>query len=186
MKSKWYKRLLSLGAVVLGVLVDFLTKLLAISRLKGEDPVPLVRGVLRFSYVENPGAAWGMLADHRWVFMVFSVIAIVVIVIYLVRRDPPFTLFLSLSLILSGGIGNMIDRTFRGVVVDFIEFYLFPFPVFNVADCLVVVGAGLLVFWLIRDTVREQKEKKKKDPANESARVEDEKREEPPRRGDEK
>ena len=177
MKSKWYKRLLSLGAVVLGVLVDFLTKLLAISRLKGEDPVPLVRGVLRFSYVENPG---------RWVFMVFSVVAIVLIVIYLVRRDPPLTLFLSLSLILSGGIGNMIDRTFRGVVVDFIEFYLFPFPVFNVADCLVVVGAGLLVFWLIRDTVREQKEKKKKDPVNESARVEDEKREEPPRRGDEK
>ena len=92
MNSKWYKRLLSLGAVVLGVLVDFLTKLLAISRLKGEDPVPLVRGVLRFSYVENPGAAWGMLADHRWVFMVFSVIAIVLIVIYLVRRDPPLTL----------------------------------------------------------------------------------------------
>jgi len=185
MNSKWYKRLLSLGAVVLGVLVDFLTKLLAISQLKGqEDSVPFVRGVLRFTYEENRGAAFGILANHRWVFMVFSVIAIVLIVIYLVRRDPPLTLFLSLSLILSGGIGNMIDRTFRGFVVDFIEFYLFSFPVFNVADCLVVVGAGLLVFWLIRDTVREQK--KKKNAESEYVPVEDENGEESPRPGDEK
>ena len=160
MKSKWGKRLLSLGAVILGVLIDALTKLLAISRLKGESPVKLIPGVLRFSYVENPGAAWGMFANHRWVFMLFSAVAIVAIVIYLIRRDPPFLLCLSLSLILAGGVGNMIDRTFRGVVVDMIEFYLFPFPVFNVADCLVVVGAGLLVFWLIRDTVVEQKRKK--------------------------
>ena len=68
----------------------------------------------------------------------------------------------------------MIDRTFRGVVVDFIEFYLFPFPVFNVADCLVVVGAGLLILWLIRDTVREQKKKK------ENAKTEETDREDQP------
>ena len=169
MKSKWFKRLLSLGAVILGVLIDALTKNLAVKHLKGEDPIPLWRGVLRFSYVENPGAAWGMLANHRWVFMLFSALAIVVIVIYLIRRDPPLSLFLSLSLILAGGIGNMIDRTFRRYVVDFIEFYpfefpvfnvRFEFPVFNVADCLVVVGSGLLVFWLISDTSRERKKKK--------------------------
>ncbi|MBR4335558.1 MAG: signal peptidase II [Clostridia bacterium] len=170
MTSKWGKRLLSLGAVALGILADYLTKLLAVARLKGEDPVPFLRGVLRFSYVENPGAAWGMLANHRWVFMVFSAVAIAAIVVYLVRRDPPLLLCVSLSLILSGGIGNMIDRTFRGVVVDFIEFYLFPFPVFNVADCLVVVGAGLLILWLIRDTVREQKKKKENAKTEETDR----------------
>ena len=159
MKSKWSKRLLSLGAVVLGVLTDYITKLLAVSHLKGEDPVPLIRGILRFSYVENPGAAWGMFSDHRWVFMVFSAVAIAAIAVYLIRRDPPLSLCISLSLILSGGIGNMIDRTFRGVVVDFIEFYLFEFPVFNVADCLVVIGSGLLIVWLIADTVREKKKK---------------------------
>lgn len=161
MKTKWGKRLLSLGVLVLGVLADALTKLLAVRRLKGEDPVPFIRGILRFSYVENPGAAWGILADHRWVFMLFSALAIAVIVIYLIRRDPPLSLFLALSLVLSGGIGNMIDRTFRGAVVDFIEFRLFEFPVFNVADCLVVVGAGLLVIWLIADTVRERKKKER-------------------------
>ena len=160
MNSKWSKRLLSLGAVVLGVLADYFTKLIAVSRLKGEDPVPLIRGILRFSYVENPGAAWGMLANHRWVFMVFSVLAIAAIAVYLIRRDPPILLCVSLSLILSGGIGNMIDRTFRGAVVDFIEFYLFEFPVFNVADCLVVIGSGLLIVWLIVDTVREKKKAK--------------------------
>lgn len=160
MNSKWSKRLLSLGTVVLGVLADYFTKLIAVSRLKGEDPVPLIRGILRFSYVENPGAAWGMLANHRWVFMVFSVLAIAAIAVYLIRRDPPILLCVSLSLILSGGIGNMIDRTFRGAVVDFIEFYLFEFPVFNVADCLVVIGSGLLIVWLIVDTVREKKKAK--------------------------
>ena len=159
MNSKWSKRLLSLGAVIVGILADFFTKRLAVSHLKGEAPVPLIRGILRFSYVENPGAAWGMFANHRWVFMVFSVLAIAAIAFYLIRRDPPVLLCLSLSLILSGGIGNMIDRTFRGVVVDFIEFYLFEFPVFNVADCLVVIGAGLLIVWLIVDTVREKKKK---------------------------
>ena len=81
MKSKWSKRLLSLGAVVLGVLADYFTKLIAVSRLKGEDPVPLIRGILRFSYVENRGAAWGMLSDHRWVFMLFSAVAIVVVLL---------------------------------------------------------------------------------------------------------
>lgn len=160
--NKWFKRLLSLGAVIVGVLADYFTKLLAVSRLQGEDPVPLWRGVLRFSYVENRGAAWGMLENHRWVFMLFSALAIVVIVIYLIRRDPPLSLFLSLSLILSGGIGNMIDRTFRGYVVDFIEFYLFEFPVFNLADCFVVVGAGLLVIRLIADTVQEKKARDEK------------------------
>lgn len=160
--NKWFKRLLSLGAVIVGVLADYFTKLLAVSRLQGEDPVPLWRGVLRFSYVENRGAAWGMLENHRWVFMLFSALAIVVIVIYLIRRDPPLSLFLSLSLILSGGVGNMIDRTFRGYVVDFIEFYLFEFPVFNLADCFVVVGAGLLVIRLIADTVQEKKARDEK------------------------
>ncbi len=160
--NKWFKRLLSLGAVIVGVLADYFTKLLAVSRLQGEDPVPLWRGVLRFSYVENRGAAWGMLENHRWVFMFFSALAIVVIVIYLIRRDPPLSLFLSLSLILSGGVGNMIDRTFRGYVVDFIEFYLFEFPVFNLADCFVVVGAGLLVIRLIADTVQEKKARDEK------------------------
>ncbi len=159
MNSKWSKRLLSLGAVIVGVLADFFTKRLAVTYLKGEAPIPLIRGIPRFSYVENPGAAWGMFANHRWVFMVFSVLAIAVIAFYLIRRDPPVLLCLSLSMILSGGIGNMIDRTFRGVVVDFIEFYLFEFPVFNVADCLVVIGAGLLIVWLIVDTVREKKKK---------------------------
>ena len=165
MKSKWVKRLLLLGIVVLGVLADYFTKLIAVNHLKGEDPVPLIRGILRFSYVENPGAAWGMLANHRWVFMVFSALAIAVIAVYLIKRDPPLLLCVSLSLILSGGIGNMIDRTFRGAVVDFIEFHLFEFPVFNVADCLVVIGSGLLIVWLILDTVREKKKEKPSEDA---------------------
>ena len=160
MKSKALKYTVSLAAVLLGVFFDWLTKFLAIKHLLGNPSVPIWRGVLQLTYVENRGSAFGMFSDRRWVFMVFSVVAIVAIAVYLVKRNPPFPMFIALSLILSGGIGNMIDRTVRGYVVDFVDFCLIHFAVFNFADTLVCVGAGLLVLILILDTVKERKAEK--------------------------
>ena len=157
MKSKTLKRIVSLAAVLVGVFFDWLTKILAIKYLLGNPSVPIWRGVLQLTYVENRGSAFGMFSDRRWVFMVFSVVAIVAIAVYLVKRDPPLLTCVALSLILSGGIGNMIDRIVRGYVVDFVDFCLIHFAVFNFADTLVCVGAGLLVLILILDTVKERK-----------------------------
>ena len=156
-------RILYAGIILLGIALDQLTKQLAAHLLTRVMTVPLIKGVLHLTYVENRGAAWGMLANHRWVFMLFSTIAILAIGAYLFRgisylsdkREdgsyPPIPSFggIALALIVSGGIGNMIDRIALGYVVDFIDFRLINFPVFNGADCFVTVGAFMLALYLI-------------------------------------
>lgn len=166
---------LILIAVIVGVIgLDQLTKWLAVVNLQGEPSFPLWRDVLHFTYAENTGMAFGMLKDHRWVFMVFSTIAIVALAVYLFRFRPESRwMQISMAFIIGGGIGNMIDRIFLGYVVDFIDFTLINFAVFNVADSFVCVGAGMMILYLIIDLVREIKlEKAKKAEEQSNADVE--------------
>lgn len=146
-------------AVILGGIgIDQLSKLLAVKLLAPVGSVPIWSGVLHLTYVENKGAAFGMLADHRWVFMTVSSIAIIGIALYLYSGRSTGKLFTSaLMLIVSGGIGNMIDRLALGYVVDFIDFALIDFAVFNIADSFVCVGAGILILSLVLDIVSETK-----------------------------
>ena len=168
--------------IVAAILLDQLTKWLITANMNVGDTLVLIPKVLRFTYVQNEGAAFGMLSEHRWVFMVISTVAIVAMFIYLWKFRPESKLAcVALSLIVSGGIGNMIDRIFRsGVnakgevyyyVVDFIDFYAFPtlwMWVFNVADSCVCVGGALLALWCIVELIREMK-KGKKAPAEATA-----------------
>ena len=112
-------------AVILGgIFIDWLTKFLAVKLLMplGES-VPIISGVLQLTYVENTGAAFGMLKNHRWVFIAVSTLAIIGIGLFLYLGHAPSRLgAIALSMIVSGGIGNMIDRICLGYVVDFIDF----------------------------------------------------------------
>ena len=150
------------SAVILGgVALDQLTKLLSVLFLKNIDTFPLIRGVLHLTYVENRGAAFGMLANDRWVFLTVSTLTIIVVgaLLYFGHIEGlPYGI--ALSMILSGGIGNMIDRVALGYVVDFIDFRLINFAVFNGADSFICVGAGLMILLLVRDIIRESREKK--------------------------
>ena len=104
------------------------------------------RSILRI----DPGAAFGMMKNSRWIFLVISFVAIIGIIIYLIKFAPKNRLCqLSLAFILGGGIGNMIDRLALGYVVDFIDFRLINFAVFNVADSFVCVGAALLIVYVL-------------------------------------
>ena len=147
-------------AIIFGsVALDQFTKYLTVTYLQPEGAagsIHLWEDVLHLTYVKNPGAAWGMLADHRWVFMTFSTVAIIGLGIYLFgfSKDQKWAK-ISLAMIIGGGIGNMIDRIWLGYVVDFIDFTLINFPVFNVADSFVTVGAGMLMAYLIRDFILE-------------------------------
>ena len=158
--------MLAFFAIVFGVIyIDQLSKWLTVIFLKGEDSFYLINNVLRFSYVENRGAAFGMLADSRWVFLVISGVMIVVITVYMFKYRPKNKwAYVSCAFIVGGGIGNMIDRIFLGYVIDFIDFCAFPkiwHYVFNVADSFVCVGAGILMVYLVISTFKEAKEEKR-------------------------
>ncbi len=161
------------------VLLDQLSKWIAVVCLQGQPSVPLWRDVLHLTFHTNKGAAWGMLADRRWVFMLFSTVAIIGILYYVLRYRPKNKLILvSLSLIVGGGIGNMIDRTILGYVIDFIDFTLIDFPIFNIADSCVCVGAGLMILYLVMDIIKESKQKKAPAAGAEQTEAEKEKSEE--------
>ena len=162
------------------VFADQLTKWLAVILLKGEGSFPLWKGVFHFTYVENTGSAFGMLKDARWVFMSLSVVLIVGLLAFFVYYYKKITPLMRLAciMIVAGGIGNMIDRVLVGYVVDFFDFTLIDFAVFNVADSFVCVGAGLFILWYILDSVKEYKESKKAKLSPSSGEVENAKKEE--------
>ena len=167
--------ILILVGVIVGVVgLDQLTKYLALTRLDEAVSVPWIRGVVHFTLVYNDGAAFGMLSDHRWVFMAFSSIAIVGLGVYLFRFcKSDMWIKVALAMVIGGGIGNMIDRIAVGSVVDFIElpFLWLPvlkmyFPIFNVADSFVTVGVVILMVCLIRMQVLEAREERSEKQKN--------------------
>ena len=146
-----------------GIILDQLTKWLSVKFLTLVDTVPLIKGVLHLTYVENTGAAFGMLKDHRWVFILISTVTIVAFLFYLYLGHADTRLYgIAFSMIISGGIGNMIDRIALGYVVDFIDFRLINFAVFNGADSFVCVGAGIMILALILELRRETASEKAK------------------------
>ena len=149
--------------IALGIVIDQLTKILAVHFLKPVSTVPIIKNVIHLTYVENRGAAFGMLTDSRWVFMLVSTVAILGMLFFLYSGMAGSRLYeISVAMIISGGIGNMIDRTLLGYVVDMIDFRLIDFAVFNGADSFVCVGAGILILALILDIVRDAKKEKDK------------------------
>ena len=142
--------ILWIAIAVISVVLDQITKWLAVVNLKGNESVSIIGEVLHFTYVENRGAAFGMMKDARWIFMIISTVAIAALVFYLVKYKPKSYLAVSaIGMIVGGGIGNMIDRVWLGYVVDFIYIKIIDFAVFNVADSFVCVGTALLVIYIL-------------------------------------
>ncbi|MBR6769953.1 MAG: signal peptidase II [Lachnospiraceae bacterium] len=134
---------------VLSVLIylDQAAKLLATEHLKGQAHYSLIPHVLEFAYLENSGAAFGIFFGKQ-TFLIILTGCIMLLLIYkffhIPRGKRYFLLKTSFILIISGGIGNLIDRIYHGYVVDFIYFVLIDFPIFNIADCYVCIGMALL------------------------------------------
>jgi signal peptidase II len=138
------------------VLVDRWTKWLVTQRMTpGESILVIGDNFLRLTYVQNPGIAFGVRLIPRWFLLIFHLLASVVLMIYLyhIRRQSTF-IKIPLSLILGGAIGNVIDRILYGEVTDFIDvdfpdFIMARWPVFNVADSAVTVGITILIAYMI-------------------------------------
>lgn len=150
-KTDRIKNLIFFLAIILMITaVDQLTKSLATDYLKSAPSYKIVDGVFELSYLENDGAAWGMLDNAPWVFKTVSTVTIIAITLYVaLSREISQLTVTALAFIAGGGVGNMIDRIISGYVVDFFNFCLIDFPVFNVADIFVTIGAGLLIIDLL-------------------------------------
>lgn len=150
--KKTTKQFLLYGLILIAsVLLDQLTKSLVIRDLKPIGVRPVLKGIFQLHYVENRGAAFGMMQGQRTFFLLFSTAAILLIFVLLVWERNHISTFLgvSLTMIAGGGIGNQIDRFVNGYVVDFAEVLFVDFAVFNVADCFVTVGSILVLLDLL-------------------------------------
>jgi len=144
--------------VAVVTLFDFITKAYISSTMSLHESFVVIEGFLNITYVRNPGAAFSFLADapamfRSIFFMSVTVLAIVLVLYYIAKSkiEEQFMIF-SLSLILSGALGNLIDRVRFGEVVDFIDVYIssYHWPAFNVADSAITVGAVVMILQLTR------------------------------------
>lgn len=150
-KNRW---MLVLDFLIIFAMTAFdqYTKYLAITYLKGQSAFILIENVLELRYLENRGSAFGMLQNQK-IFILFVGFAFMAVLLFFLFKLPRTARFrivhIALSAVIAGGLGNMIDRFRFDYVVDFISFVLINFPIFNVADCYIVVSSiGLFLLFL--------------------------------------
>lgn len=146
------RRALTLYVIAAGIVAaDRITKVLAERHLPGH-PVELIPGVLDLRYTTNPGGAFGLFGGIPWLFVSIS-LGVIAVIVFASRRVPAMTAAVGLGLVLGGALGNMIDRAIRGPgfsgeVVDFVDLHIWP--VFNLADSAIVIGAAILLITGLR------------------------------------
>lgn len=147
------------GLIAAAVLaLDQLTKYIVESGMRLHESIPVVGGLFSITYVRNPGAAFGFLAEShpmfRTVFFIGITVAAIVLIFYYIRKYASDDVLptVSLALIMGGAVGNLIDRVRFGEVIDFLDFYIGPhhWPAFNVADSAISIGAVLLLVQMLR------------------------------------
>ena len=150
--------------IILSILlagIDQLIKYLVVANIKPISTFEVIPGLFSLTYVENRGAAFGMLSNARWIFILFTLVIIALIIFALFKYRVNSKLFnVAVVLIVGGGIGNLIDRIFYGFVVDYLSVSFFP-PVCNFADYCITVGAALMVIYLLFFSSWFSKDKKK-------------------------
>lgn len=149
------------GIAVLGA--DQYTKYFISTNFQLGEGTDFLKGFIDIQYIHNTGGAWGILSGNTIILLLMTIFVMGLLIFFLIKvGNKSKLLFWAITLVVSGGIGNLIDRIFReGNVIDFLHFEFFPtFPVFNIADIAVVTGAGFLILYLILDTVKEIKKGK--------------------------
>ena len=137
------------GLILIILLVDFYTKYIVRNDVRFIKGVPLIPNLLNLIYVKNEGAAFSMLSGYRIALIIISSLAIILGIYAITRlyRNNKI-IILAVSMVIAGGIGNLIDRIFFGFVTDMISLSFFP-PVFNVADISVTLGCIILIIHII-------------------------------------
>lgn len=141
--------------IVTSIILDRLTKYLAVKFLAGLPTLPIIKNVIHLTYTRNTGAAFSIFSGKTMYLALFTLVVVVALTFFLISQkkkntDKKMYLY-SIAMMIGGAIGNMIDRFFLGYVVDFIDFTLINFAVFNVADIFITIGGILFCVCLIFD-----------------------------------
>lgn len=171
--------LIALAVSAALVVIDQLSKNYIAAHFAVGQSQPVIDGVFHITYVQNRGAAFGIFQNQPWIFLSITTIVMLVCVSLLIKKTfHSRMMHWALFLVLAGGAGNMIDRLFRvdedggRYVVDFLEARFIDFPVFNIADICVVVGAALIVLYFVIDTIQDfRRARRQKVPALEEERT---------------
>ncbi|SHJ59131.1 signal peptidase II [Clostridium amylolyticum] len=145
-----------MGFIVILILlaIDILTKQWAINVLAKGNDITVIKGFFDLAYLENRGAAFGILQNKVIFLALITSIVILIMVVYLIKYKPESKILkYSFYLIISGAIGNLIDRVRLGFVVDFLQFHykdVYYFPTFNMADTFVVIGTALMILYVVK------------------------------------
>lgn len=148
---------------LLFVVIDQIVKILVISKLALQQSITIINNFFNITYVRNTGAAWSILSGNVLLLIMISVLALVAIYYYLIKdKDLNKIDIVSYSMLIGGIIGNLIDRIVHGYVIDYLDFKIFNynFPIFNVADTLIVISIIIIGISLIVGEYREQNRNK--------------------------
>lgn len=153
--------LLNILIPLIGIVVDQIVKYWASTELQAIGTIPLWEGVFHLTYCENTGAAFSMFTGQRWLLLAVTA-ALLIGLLWALHKNWMQNTFgrTSLRLIISGAIGNMIDRILLGYVVDLFDFRLIDFPIFNVADIFLCVGVGMMILYILFMEPKIEKAKK--------------------------
>ena len=158
------KKLSIIIIAIFGIALDQISKLYIASNLILYKKNPIINNFFNITYVQNKGAAWGILNNNIILLVVITVLALGFICSFIFKESNIKKLDIVLyGMLLSGIIGNFIDRIFRGYVIDFLDFIIFgyDFPVFNIADMLIVISVGIMIitYWRSRNENAEERRK---------------------------
>ncbi len=145
---------------VMVILLDRVVNYWAATYLINIDTIPIIQDVFHLTYATNTGAAFSMFRNHTFIlgFVSATIIIGLVVYLFLYRRNHKMDLMsVSIAMIIGGAFANMIDRFFRGYVVDYFDFRLINFAVFNIADSFVVIGVSLMILDIVIDEYKKMK-----------------------------
>ncbi len=150
------KKIILAVASIAIIMLDQISKLIMIDK-----NINIIPQILSFSYTQNTGVAFGLISNNIIFVIIFNIVILGIIIKFLKENNESidYTVLVSLILILSGGIGNLIDRILKGYVVDFIKFDFINFPIFNVADISITLGIFILVIIIVKQMIQNKNEK---------------------------
>ena len=158
------KKRLFIYIFILIALVSFdqLTKYIVINSFNVNDKLILINNFLKFYYIRNTGISFGMLSNQKYIIILLTLLVIAYVIYETIKNKKNKLMIISSSLIISGAIGNLIDRVFRGYVVDFISFTLFKkeMAIFNIADILITLGIILYIYIILMEGKNERNSSK--------------------------